>query len=106
MNYPIKSFNSNNGIVVMDFDAGKFEVEILRDELSPQWAIETFLCKIKEPFVLYDGKSEAYHTEFNYVVFQCSIGSDRVESSSEQLFQKAKEANKNYLEKLSRLNAD
>lgn len=105
MNYPIKSFNSDNGIVVMDFGAGEFEVGILRDELSPQWRTETFLCKMEEPFVLYDGESEAYHTEFNFVVFQCTLDG-RIESGSEQLFQKAKEANKNYLEKLSRLNAD
>ena len=35
MDYPMKSFDSNNGIVVMEHDAGEFEVEILRDELSP-----------------------------------------------------------------------
>lgn len=58
MNYPIKSFDSDNG------------------------------------------------TEFNYVVFQCSLNNGSIETGMEQLYQKQKEANKNYLEKLSRLNAD
>lgn len=105
MNYPMKSFDSDNGIVVMEHDAGEFEVEILRDELSPQWNTETFLCKIKEPFVLYNGEIEAYHTEFNYIVIQTAIN-ESYETGSTILCVKAKEANKEYLVKLSRLDAN
>lgn len=104
MDYPMKSFDSNNGIVVMEHDAGEFEVEILRDELSLQWNTETFLCKMKEPFILYGGDNEYYHEEYEYVVIQTAIGGN-YERGSTILCTKAKEANKEYLAKLSRLDA-
>ena len=59
---------------------------------------------MKEPFILYGGDNEYYHEEYEYVVIQTAIGRD-YETGSTILCTKAKEANKEYLAKLSRLDA-
>ena len=59
---------------------------------------------MKEPFILYGGDNEYYHEEYEYVVIQTAIGGN-YERGSTILCTKAKEANKEYLAKLSRLDA-
>ena len=105
MNYPIKSFDDDKMLVTMDHDSGEFYVEILRDEINPQWNTETLLCKITEPFILYYGKSEHYTEEYNYIVFSKYVSSGYVNSNA-NLYKKPKDANKQYLAEISRLDVD
>lgn len=104
LDYPISEFDDDVNLVFLDHDAGNFEVNILRVEINKDWNTQTYVCKITEPFILYNGESEYYTTAYNYIVFQTNL--DNRPSGRSVLFEKAKDANKFYIQSILRLDVN